>query len=335
MTKFMGQHWMRNAAALLLTALVLGATPDDCVAQRTAPFRAPAPMDPVVKLLGNSYTNAVGAEMVHVPPGHFMLGSTPQERERAKMLAGTLEGLDTEGQQPRRAQVRNSFWMGRTEVTAGQWWRFVKETGYETDAVRGLAVLDSYTEELEEDQPVAWITWTDAMAFCDWLTKKEKQANRLPAGHVVRLPTEAEWEYACRGGRPGTLFWWGDTPADGAGRLRWREKDGGMKGSAPVDSFGARGRNGFGLADMLGNVRELCLDAWDATCAHEEVHTNYTASKSRVLKGGSFKSAALDTRCARRAPCLYSYGGSDIGFRVCCAVELPLAKTALEKSLSP
>lgn len=334
MPALMGQNLMRSATSLLLTGLMLGASGDDCAAQRAAPFRATAPVDPVVKLLGNSYTNAVGAEMVYVLPGQFMLGSTRQERERAKAASGTLEPLDNEGKQPRRAQVRTGFWMGRTEVTAGQWWRFIKETGYETDAVRGLAVLDSYTKELDEDQPVAWITWTDAVAFCEWLTKKEKAANRLPAGYVVRLPTEAEWEYACRGGRQGTMFWWGDAPADGAGRLCWRDKDGGPKETAAVDSFGARGRNGFGLTDMLGNVRELCLDAWDATCANEEIYTNYTASKSRVLKGGSFKSAVFDARCARRMPCLYSYGGSDIGFRVCCAVDLPNAKAALDKSLA-
>jgi formylglycine-generating enzyme required for sulfatase activity len=319
----------------LLTAWLAGASGGDCAAQGTSPFRAPTPAVPALKLLGNTYTNTVGAEMVHVPAGQLMLGSTPGECVRAKAGGATPEQLANEGDQPRRAQIRNGFWMGRTEVTAGQWWRFIKDTSYETDAVRGLAMLESYPEETAEDQPAAWITWTDAMAFCEWLTKKEKLAGRLPAGHVVRLPTEAEWEYACRGGRPGTMFWWGDAPADGAGRLRWREKDAGSKTTVAVDSFGARGRNGFGLADMLGNVRELCLDAWDSACAHEEIYTNYTASKSRVLRGGSFKSTAYDARCARRTSCLYSYGGSDIGFRVCCAVELPIAKTALEKSLSP
>lgn len=328
-------NFMRSAAGLLLTGLLLGVIAEDCAAQRTAPFRVQPAADPVLKLLGNSYTNSVGAEMVYVPAGQFMLGSTPEERARAKAGGATPEQLDNEGKQPRRAQIRNGFWMGRTEVSAGQWWRFVKDAGYQTDAVRGLAVLDSYPEETAEDQPAAWITWSDAVAFCEWLTKKEKLAGRLPAGHIVRLPTEAEWEYACRGGRQGTMFWWGDAPADGQGRLRWREKDAGSKTTSPVDSFGARGRNGFGLADMLGNVRELCLDAWDSAWAHEEIYTNYTESKSRVLKGGSFKSTAFDARCARRMPCLYSYGGSDIGFRVCCAVELPNAKAALDKSLSP
>ncbi len=379
MPAFIGQSLMRSAAGLLLAGLLLGATGGDCAAQGTSPFRAPVAVDPMLKPLGNTYTNSVGAEMVYVPTGQFMLGSTPGERVRAKAAGATPEQLDNEGDQPRRAQIRNGFWMGRTEVTTRQWWQFIKDTSYETDAVRGLAFLESYPEETAEDQPVAWITWTDAVAFCEWLTKKEKQANRLPAGYIVRLPTEAEWEYACRGGRQGTMFWWGDAPGDGAGRLRWHEKDAGSKATVAVDSFGglagmdeaaesskatvavdsfgvnavcqmqlegskatvavdsfgARGRNGFGLADMLGNVRELCLDAWDSACGHEDICTNYTESKRRVLKGGSFKSTAFDARCARRTSCLYSYGGSDIGFRLCCAVELPNAKAALEKKLSP
>ncbi|MBM3892618.1 MAG: formylglycine-generating enzyme family protein, partial [Verrucomicrobia bacterium] len=243
---------------------------------------------------GNIFTNAVGAEMVFIPPGQFLLGSTPEERAWAKTHGAAQEQLETESDQPRRVRIRNGFWIGRTEVTVGQWWQFAKATDYQTDAERGLAVLGSYPEKKPEDHPVAWITWTDALAFCEWLTKMEKQAGRLPAGHVVRLPTEAEWEYACRGGRQGTMFWWGDSPEDGKARLNWRQKDGSVKSVTPVDAFGPRGRNGFGLADMLGNVRELCLDAWDSAGAHAELCTDYVTSKNRVLKGGSFKSHAFD-----------------------------------------
>ena len=184
------------------------------------------------------------------------------------------------------------------------------------------------------------------MAFCEWLTERERKAGSprrtpkgfasplsgLPAGYVMRLPTEAEWEYACRGGRQRTMFWWGDSPEDGSERLNRLGTDSGPKSTSVVDGFGARGRNGFSLADMLGNVRELCLDAWDGDGAHGELCAEYVRSKSRVLKGGGFKSPALDARCASRMPCLYSYGGSDIGFRVCCAIELPAARGAKSKT---
>ena len=279
--------------------------------------RASAPGTP-----GSIFTNSIGAEMIPIPPGEFMIGSTPEERARARSMGATESQVGNEGERPRRSHIRNGFWIGRTEVTAGQWQQFVDDTRYQSDAVRGFAFLDSYPERQPEDHPVAWVTWSDAVAFCEWLTRKERQTNRLPERCIYRLPSEAEWEYACRAGRRAGMFWWGDSPKDGHGRLNWRGNGGVAQSASPVDACGARGRNGFGLADTLGNVRELCLDAWDAAGANEEFCADYTRSKSRVLKGGSFKSPAFDARCARRWPSLYSYGGSDIGFRVCCGINL-------------
>jgi formylglycine-generating enzyme required for sulfatase activity len=230
--------------------------------------------------------------------------------------------VENEGTAARRARIRHSFWIGRTELTVGQWQEFVTEAHYQSDAVTGFAILDSYPQKRPEDHPAAWITWRDAVAFCEWLTKREQHANRLPEHHIYRLPSEAEWEYACRGGRRDGMFWWGDSPADGNGRLNWSGSGSVANATLPVDASGARGRNGFGLADMLGNVRELCLDAWDPAGAAEVLCADYTKSKARVLKGGGFKSAAHDARIARRWSNLYSGGGSDIGFRLSCGINL-------------
>ena len=266
------------------------------------------------------FTNSLGVEMVFIPPGEFLLGSTPEER--AQVMGATGTQTENEGDQPRRSRIRHGFWIGRTELTVGQWQQFVSDAHYQSDAVTGFAILDSYPEKKPEDHPVAWITWRDAVAFCDWLTQKEQRANRLPERCIYRLPSEAEWEYACRGGRQKAMFWWGDSPADGHDRLAWRGNGSDPDSTSPVDASGARGRNGFGLADMLGNVRELCLDAWDPAGASGELCADYTKSKARALKGGSFKSAASDARIARRWPSLYSCGGSDIGFRVSCGINL-------------
>jgi len=275
-----------------------------------------------LKQPGSIFTNSIGAEMVFIPPGEFVIGSTPEERARARAMGATETQVENEGGQPRRSQIRHGFWIGRTELTVGQWQQFVNDAHYQSDAVTGFAILDSYPENRPDDHPVAWITWRDAVAFCDWLTKREQRANRLPERCIYRLPSEAEWEYACRGQRQGTMFWWGDSPANGSGRLNWSGNNDAAKSTSPVDACGARGRNGFGLADMLGNVRELCLDAWDAAGAAGDFCADYTRSKARVLKGGGFRSPAFDARCARRWPCLYSYGGSDIGFRVSCGINL-------------
>lgn len=332
-------------AAAVITLAGCSVSPPSKAERETAPSSSRSSNTPTLqnsittaalKQLGSIFTNSVDAEMVFIPPGEFMIGSTPGERARARAMGAPETAVEHEGGQPRPSQIRHGFWLGRTELTVGQWRQFIRDTHYQTDAVRGLAVLDSYPQKKPADHPIAWVTWSDAVMYCEWLTRREQHANRLPEGYMYRLPSEAEWEYACRGGRQGSVFWWGDAPNDGRGRLNWRGKGGGTASTSPVDACDAQGRNGFGLADMLGNVREQCLDAWDAAGAHEEFCADYTKSKSRVLKGGSFKSAAYDARCARRWGVPYSCGGADIGFRVCCGINLSNEMTrVLMKLVAP
>lgn len=174
------------------------------------------------------------------------------------------------------------------------------------------------------------------MAFCAWLTKKDRAAGRLAEGEVYRLPAESEWENACRGKEQGTKFWWGNSVAEGQGRMNGASADkvgdsptnniyevkfpwsDGFPFVSPVDHFGTRGRNGFGLADMLGNVWEWCADFYqDGEGVHEEVNT--VNPPRRVDRGSSFRGVA-GCRCAFRSGNspnrAYSYGG----FRVVLGV---------------
>jgi len=250
-----------------------------------------------------------------------------------------LKRLELEGQQPpRRAVIRNGFWLGRTEVTVGQWRKFAEATGYRTSAeTRGSAFACEAKRGMGQVQGAFWrdpksgaapqdghavtcISWEDAMTFCKWLTEAERKAGRLPSGYVMRLPGEAEWEYACRGGKAGTRFWWGDAKEDGEGRLHWCKPSTSRSSVPPVDSFGERGRNGFGLADMLGNVWEWCLDHSDPAGAHVEVFTG--SSPDRVLKGGSFESHPLATRCASRDGRPADTADFRYGFRVCLGPDV-------------
>ncbi|MFO1482450.1 MAG: SUMF1/EgtB/PvdO family nonheme iron enzyme [Verrucomicrobiaceae bacterium] len=300
----------------------------------------------------------VALEVVFIPPGEFMMGSTAEERAWAigpeggsGREAGGDGREDYEGV-PRRTRIKDGFWMGRTKVTVGQWRRFVEETGYVTDGEKGaeMAWFDWETKKwqmakgkgwrdpgygfpVQDNHPVACVSWNDCRTFCQWLTKKERTTGRLPDGLEYRLPTEAEWEYACRGGRTSTRFWWGNDFKDGEGRLNIASDDP-LPGSkevlpsqrapwcdgfvmvSPVDHYGEKGRNEFGLADMIGNVWEICLDHWDPKGAHEDVCLDDVPQ--RVCRAVSFMARPGFARCAvrlgLRGP---DYSDSRDGFRIC------------------
>lgn len=308
-------------------------------------------------------------ETVYIPPGEFMMGSTPEEKEWATGIEGGAQAGTVresyEGEHPRSMRVPYGFWMGRTEVTVGQFRAFVNETGYVTDAERPGGHTQCFNPEwtsyklttnvthpwepmkgknwrdpnfqfpLQEDFPVVCVSWSDARAFAAWLTKHEREAGRLPVGLEYRLPTEAEWEYACRGGRKdSTAFWWGNELKDGEGRLNISAVDflpdrkqkwplnsapwsDGFAFVSPVDHYGERGRNGFGLADMCGGVWEVILDHFDPEGGHEELCTLKENTRP-VCRGGNYFDVPGNARCAVRLGLAGPhYSDSRDGFRIC------------------
>jgi len=315
---------------------------------------------------------AVALELVYLPPGEFLMGSTPQEKAWATgQEGGAQPGTNREsfeGTQPRATRVRDGFWMGRTEVTVGQFRRFAEEAHYVSDAERpggmtqcfdtgwdgyhfttrvvhpwkplpGKSWRDpNFQFPLRDDFPVVCVSWNDGRAFCRWLTERQRAAGRLPQGYEYRLPTEAEWEYACRGGRTdSSYFWWGNELSGGEGRFNISALDllpgrtrawplahapwsDGFAFVSPVDHYGAQGRNGFGLADMCGNVWEIVLDHFDPQGGHEDVHF-VTANPRPVCRGGNYFDVPGNARCAVRlglqSP---SYSDSRDGFRICLGV---------------
>ena len=309
----------------------------------------------------------VTLEVVYLPPGEFMLGSTPEERAWATGVeGGATPGTARESYEgeARPARIRHGFWMGRTEVSVGQFRRFVAASGYVTDAEKPGGETQCFNPEwkgyrLSPDVgnswksmsgkswrdpnwafpqrdvfPVVCVSWNDGRAFCRWLTQREREAGRLPDELEYRLPTDAEWEYGCRGGRPRASFWWGDTFEEGEGRLNisaidflpgrsktwplakapWSD---GFAFVSPVDHYGEKGRNGFGLADTCGGVWEIVLDHFDPLGAHEEPY--FVDKDPRpVCRGGNYIDVPGNARCAvrlgLRGP---AYSDSRDGFRIC------------------
>ena len=312
----------------------------------------------------------VSLELVYIPPGDFLMGSTQAEKDWATgpeggATPGTIREK-YEGEAPRPMKVRDGFWMGRTEVSVGQFRRFVEDSGYVTDAEKpggktqvfdpnwkitakapphpwipmaGKSWRDpNFPFPLLDVYPVVCVSWNDGRAFCEWLTERARKAGRLPEGLEYRLPTEAEWEYGCRGGSKAShAFWWGDDLAEGEGRLNisaidflpernktwplakapWSD---GFAFVSPVDHYGEKGRNGFGLADMCGGVWEVVLDHFDPKGGHEELHT-VKQNPQPVCRGGNYFDVPGNARCAVRLGLQGPiYSDSRDGFRICLGV---------------
>lgn len=202
-------------------------------------------------------------DMVFIPGGFFKMGSADNDN-----LASPDEFPQS------LVKIEKPFWIARTEIT---FWQFRK-------LIPTFRVNDWGEYKLDQaDLPAVRMTWDQAMAFCQALTARERKLGRIPAGYEYRLPTEAEWEYACRGGRDAkaeqTQFYWGNEFGDAgsknansmdqvaAKRLnRNISEEWGVAAddrfivASPVKSFAP---NGFGLYDMSGNVAEWCIDYYD------------------------------------------------------------------------
>ncbi|NEN98832.1 MAG: formylglycine-generating enzyme family protein [Moorea sp. SIO3I7] len=262
--------------------------------------------------------NGITLDMVAIPGGTFLMGSPETE-----------EG-HTDSESPQHQVTVKSFFIGKYPVTQAQW--------------QAVAALTQVNRELEpdpshfkgEDRPVEGVSWYDAVEFCARLSEYTKRP--------YRLPSEAEWEYACRAGTS-TPFHFGETiTTEFANYNGTDDQKGRWKGSygngpsgiyrretTPVGSFGVA--NDFGLYDMHGNVWEWCADHWhdnyedaptDGTAWQDEPDSNNeNDNKYRLWRGGSCYTLPKNCRSGSRGvfnPGLRHLVGN-IGFRVVCAQE--------------
>ncbi len=313
---------------------------------------APEPASLTVDLGGD-----VVLEMVRIPSGSYLMGNSLDQSvilERFNSDATSFDESYYADEYPRHDVTLAAFFMGRTEVTVAQFRRFADETGHVTDAELGTPVSESGRPERRpggytvtpagdwvwsdtiswrdpgyaqgDELPVTVVSWNDAQAFSAWLTAQAP-------GVIIRLPTEAEWEYAARGGTS-TLYWWGDDP-DTTGRVAnladrnaaeryasWAvllplDMDDRYLHTAPVGSYRS---NPFDLHDMIGNVWEWCEDIWqpdyrgapgDGTAWLETREPEH-----RVLRGGSWGNGPRGSRSSVRAHHSRAFRGGDFGFRV-------------------
>jgi formylglycine-generating enzyme required for sulfatase activity len=231
-------------------------------------------------------------------------------------------------------KIMQPFYLGACEVTVGQFREFVDATGYLTKAERdgnGGAVFDRHTKHVvmkadlnwrnpglrtvqTDDHPVVQVCWDDANAFCKWISERE--------GVDYRLPTEAEWEYACRSGSQSSWCFGGDP--DGLCEYAWYKHN----AAGTTHPVGRKQPNAFGLYDMYGNVWEWCKDPYVSNYATDTAADPSGASENRhhVLRGGSWGSDnPVELRSASRRGQTESYRYYSCGFRVRRAIAPPVA----------
>jgi formylglycine-generating enzyme required for sulfatase activity len=235
--------------------------------------------------------------MLQIPAGSFQMGSPASEAER----------IGNEG--PQHRVELQSFFLGQTPVTQAQW----KEVASWSQV--NLKLNPNAARFKGPNRPVEQVSWEEAMEFCRRLSKRTKL--------VYTLPSEAQWEYACRAGTT-TPFAFGDTLTPDLANY-----DGNYTyGSAPKGQYrqqttdvGNFVGNAWGLQDMHGNVWEWCLDPWhDSYKGAPADGSAWTAGggTSRLLRGGSWRDHPADCRSACRDGNHPDDRGRFIGFRVCC-----------------
>jgi formylglycine-generating enzyme required for sulfatase activity len=278
---------------------------------------APAPqVETAAEVSGSFYVARLDLRLVPIAAGSFLMGSATSTDETERPVT--------------RVNITRSFWLGKTEVTRGQWKQLMG------------ADPSEWRNEGGDDRPVEGVSWTDAVEFCRRLTAEMK--GELPPGYVFTLPTEAEWEYACRAGSTGeysgnldAMAWYGvHNPSPAA------------KGPQPV---GRKQPNAWGLYDMHGNVSEWCLDFAEYTGAgltdpyfnsiNKIVYRNWRQSGRKTksseahcaaVRGGGWDSPAEACRSAWRTS-ENDFGASSgtVGFRVALA---PLRDPATAKKVT-
>jgi formylglycine-generating enzyme len=222
-------------------------------------------------------------DIVIIPEGSFLMGSEQEQ----------------ENERPCHRVWLDRYGIGKFPVTNTDYELFLEATQWSAPPFWTDPIFSA------PRQPVVGVNWDDAMAYCRWLSDQ--------TGEEFRLPTEAEWERAARGGREGVLYPWGDEPPWEKPYLGFDAKTGG-----PAD-VGINEPNDFGLYDMSEGVHEWCSDYYDYHYYRYSPERNPQGPNSgerRASRGGSWRHRIKFSRCAARSSLPPSFKYADYGFRI-------------------
>jgi len=228
----------------------------------------------------------LGLEIIWIMPGKFTMGSPASEEGRFKIEV------------QHEVSLTNGYWLGKYEVNQGQWKTLMGNNS-------------SFFGNAGTWVPVESVSWEEAMEFCRKLTKGERSAGRLPRGYEYSLPTEAQWEYACRAGTTGP-YNIGSGESD-LSRAGWWKDNSGNK----TNRAGEKSANIWDLYDMHGNVWEWCYDWYGKYPTGRAMDpAGPSSGSSRVLRGGSWGSNAQECRSAYRNFSTPGFRFTSLGFRL-------------------
>ncbi len=297
---------LENASAVLTALGII----DDDQHEKHISFKKNTPE------INNAITNSVGMELVWIPPGEFDMGSPSSEEPRSMDSRETPRRNIFDRRPPwervvyidierpvHHVKISSGFYMGKFELTQEQYLEVMEEN---PSCYSGFSL------------PVECVCWDDAVNFCNRLSQME--------GKIYRLPTEAEWEYACRAGTRTCFYYGDDYSGSQLARYAWYEDSSGGR-PHPV---GKKIPNAFGLYDMHGNLWEWCSDWYDAEYYSSSItvdpqgpesYSIHGIRKEKVLRGGSYmrepeacRSAYRDHETHEAVPLMYKFGSC--GFRV-------------------
>lgn len=307
--------------------------------------------------------NGVKLQMVLIPPGQFPMGSPPAEQAEVRRIDSekepSKEPIDLATEHQHSVAITKPFYLGRYEVTVGQFRQFTHASSYVTEAeIRQIPVIgydetrDDFVQSPKfnfrmpgfaqtDSRPVVNVSWNDAQRFADWLGRSKGSRQSPLSGGRPCLPSEAQWEYACRAG---TTSWYfsGNDPESLSRKANvsdlsankklarinrpWKsiDADDGFVFTAEVGRFDP---NAFRLHDMHGNVREFCQDWIDEHYYRNSPAIDPTGPKGplevRAARGGSWQEMPWYCRSACRAGDSPSSWIFDTGFRVAWTIEPP------------
>ncbi len=275
-----------------ISRVLLGMTLLVCIGSMRAPLQA----EEVAIHSPREIINGLGMRFVRIEPGKFVMGSPEtqpgrQEREHAHEV-----------------EITRAFYLGVHEVTQAEY-RAVLVTNPSHFGRQERRESLTAGERFDR-HPVDSVNWHDAMRFCEELSKREAEQK---AGRRYRLPTEAEWEYACRAGATGIWTWGDDRKL--LPEFAWYRQRGSELTTQPV---GQKRANAWGLHDMHGNVWEWCSDwyAEDLRGSDGQDPRGPEEGQSKVIRGGAYQSIPAYTRSATRFHDPPEIGDHDVGLRV-------------------